>query len=208
MNAIHGMGLKFGIFGGFGWVRCRSILVEDPGFGRVWCLVFPDLGLGSAHFWLNRFEIQAYWRGWKGFIGQFWWTTKWRTGSSEFCQVQSSSKLVICGFDPDMFLPKVQIVLFWRATRSGFAKNFSKTPKLSQIVKFWWFLAKNCSKTPKNWKLCISVLPDVDFTKNAKYSLFNCYIWRFWAIFGKTTSGSSPKQDILDLWQKHVWFDH
>ena len=69
-------------------------------------------------------------------------------------------------------------------------------------------MAKNCSKRPKNWKLWILALPDVDFTKIAKSSLFDCYFWHFQAIFGKTTSSSSPKQDILDLWQKHVWLYH
>ena len=34
---------------------------------------------------------------------------------------------------PDMFLPNLQNVLFWRATRCGFAKNCSKMPKT--IVK-------------------------------------------------------------------------
>ena len=54
--------------------------------------------------------------------------------------------------------------------------------------------------------MMILALPDVDFTKIAKSLLFHYYIWRFWAIFGKTTSVSSPKLDILDLWQKHVWY--
>ena len=36
------------------------------------------------------------------------------------------------------------------------------------------FLAKNCSKTPKNRKWLILVLPEVDFTKIAKSSLFYC----------------------------------
>ena len=53
------MGLKFGVFGGFGWVRSLA-LVDEPGFSRVRSLVFPDLGLGSAHFWLNRFEVRFW----------------------------------------------------------------------------------------------------------------------------------------------------
>ena len=32
----------------------------------------------------------------------------------------------------------------------------------------------------------ISVLPEMDFTKIAKYSLFYWRFWQFWAIFGKT----------------------
>ena len=43
------VGLEFGIFGGFGWVH-SSVLVDEPGFGRVRSLIFPDLGLSSAHF--------------------------------------------------------------------------------------------------------------------------------------------------------------
>ena len=53
------MGSKFGIFGGFGWVR-SSVLVDEPGFGRVRSSVFPDLGLGLAGFWPNRFEVWAF----------------------------------------------------------------------------------------------------------------------------------------------------
>ena len=65
------MGLKFGIFGGFKWVH-SSISVDEPGFGRVQSLVFPDLGLGLAHFWLNRFKVWDFWRGLNGFDVQFW----------------------------------------------------------------------------------------------------------------------------------------
>ena len=53
------MGLEFGIFGGFGRVH-SSVLVDEPGFGRVRSSVFPDLGLGSACFWPNRFEVRAF----------------------------------------------------------------------------------------------------------------------------------------------------
>ena len=30
------------------------------------------------------------------------------------------------------------------------------------------------------------------------------FFWRFWAIFGKTISGSSPKCDIFNPWAEHV----
>ena len=43
------LGLEFGISGGFGRVHC-SVLVDKPGFERVQSSVFPDLGLGLAHF--------------------------------------------------------------------------------------------------------------------------------------------------------------
>ena len=43
----------------FWWDR-SSILVNEPGFGRVRSSVFPDLGLGSTHFWLNRFEFWTF----------------------------------------------------------------------------------------------------------------------------------------------------
>ena len=63
------VGSEFGMFGGFGWV-CSSVLVGKLGFGRVRSLVFPDLGLGSAHFWPNMFEVRAFCRGSKfGFGG-------------------------------------------------------------------------------------------------------------------------------------------
>ena len=41
------IGSKFGIFGGFRWIR-SSILADVPGFGRVHSSVFTDLVLGSA----------------------------------------------------------------------------------------------------------------------------------------------------------------
>ena len=56
-------------------------MVDDPGFGRVQSLVFLDLGLGLAHFWPNRFEVWAFWRGSNGFEVRFWWTN---LGLSEF----------------------------------------------------------------------------------------------------------------------------
>ena len=75
------MGLKFRIFGGLRWVG-SSVLVDEPGFGWVHNSVFPDLGLGSACFWLNRFEVWAFlWGGSNWFEVRFWWTN---LGSSEF----------------------------------------------------------------------------------------------------------------------------
>ena len=53
------MGSEFGIFGGFRWV-CSSVLVDEPGLGKVQSSVFPDLGLGSAWFWPNRFEVTVH----------------------------------------------------------------------------------------------------------------------------------------------------
>ena len=117
--------------------------------------------------------------------------------------------------------PTVKNVTFWRATRCGFAKRLLKNAKYnSQIVKIWQFLWNPHLVAPESatsdfWRLLTiygqknfknAKIPEVvDFTKISKYSLFACYIWRFSAIFGKTTSGSSPKQDILDRWQKHIW---
>ena len=47
------VGLKVRIFGGFKWV-CNSVLVDEPGgFGRDRSLVFLNLCLGLAYFWLN-----------------------------------------------------------------------------------------------------------------------------------------------------------
>ena len=38
------VGSEFGIFGGFGWVHI-SVLVDEPGLGRVRSSVYPDLCL-------------------------------------------------------------------------------------------------------------------------------------------------------------------
>ena len=59
-------------FGGF-WRPQPSILVQEPGFGKIRISVFPDLGLGLAHFYLNRFEVLAFGRGLKGFEVWFCW---------------------------------------------------------------------------------------------------------------------------------------
>ena len=41
---------EFGNFGGFRWVR-SSVLVDEPGFGKLQCSVLPDdLGLNLAYF--------------------------------------------------------------------------------------------------------------------------------------------------------------
>ena len=77
-NPVHGFEIRD--FGGFGWVH-SLVLVDDSGFRMVRSSVFPDLGLGSAHFWPKRFEIQAFWRGYNGFKVQFWWRN---LGSREF----------------------------------------------------------------------------------------------------------------------------
>ena len=60
---------------------CSSVLVYELGFRRVRNLVFQDLSLVSAHFWLNSFEVLAFWRGWNEFKVQFWWI---KLGLSEF----------------------------------------------------------------------------------------------------------------------------
>ena len=54
------MGSEFEIFGGFGRVG-SLVLVEEPRFRGVQNSVFPYLGLGSAHFRLNRFEVWVFW---------------------------------------------------------------------------------------------------------------------------------------------------
>ena len=64
--------------------------------------------------------------------------------------------------------------------------------------------AKNNSKIVQIWLISICRRTGSCGATRCGHG-FHCYIWHFWAIFGRTTSGSSPKQDILDLWQKHVW---
>ena len=58
MNLDCIVGAEFAIFGGFGWVH-GSVLVDEPGLGRVRSLFFPYLGLVSSHFWLNRFNFKG-----------------------------------------------------------------------------------------------------------------------------------------------------
>ena len=47
---------KFGIFGGFGWVS-SSVLVDEPGFGRVRSSVFSRFGPVFSLFLANRFKV-------------------------------------------------------------------------------------------------------------------------------------------------------
>ena len=73
---------------------------------------------------------------------------------------------------PDVVLPKIaqkrqsncrDLAIFVKSTSgSTEIRNFRFFGVFEQ------FLGKKCSKTPKNWKLWISVLPDVEFTKIAK----------------------------------------
>ena len=77
LGRIRFVGSKFGIFGGFGWVR-HLALADDPGFGRVRSSGFLDMSLGMAHFRLNRFEVRALSNGFKV---RFWQTN---LSSSEF----------------------------------------------------------------------------------------------------------------------------
>ena len=71
MSLTQFVGLAFGIFGEFGWVR-SLVLVYEPEFGRIQSTVFPDLGLGLAHFWPNRFKVWAFWKGSNRFEVWFW----------------------------------------------------------------------------------------------------------------------------------------
>ena len=102
-----------------------------------------------------------------------------------------------------------------------FCQKLLKNAKYnSQIVKIWRFLwnphlvalksSTSSSHTNRNYRTGSQQLWHYQkwlFTKISKIALFDCYFWHFWAIFGKTTSGSSPKQDNLNLWAVHVWFD-
>ena len=63
-----------------GWVH-SLVMVKEPGFRSIQSKIFPDLGQGSAHFWLNGFEVQAFWRGSNGL--KIWFVLM-NLGSSEF----------------------------------------------------------------------------------------------------------------------------
>ena len=97
----------------------------------------------------------------------------------------------ILQLEPDMHRPNVQIVLFWRATRCGFAKNCSKTPKITlKQSRFGDFCEKphlvvpksttSGSHTNRNQRTRSNRLWRQQkwlFTKIAKFSLFDSYIF-------------------------------
>ena len=56
------MGLKFGIFEGFRWVR-SSIFVDKPGFRNVENSVFPDLGPGFGPFLAKHVQSSIFLEG-------------------------------------------------------------------------------------------------------------------------------------------------
>ena len=91
----------------------------------------------------------------------------------------------------------------WKVT-SGSAEiqNFRFWAFLSNV---WPKIVQKCQKTGscgfQQYQMWLS-------TKMAQYWLFYCGFWHFWAIFGKTTSDSSPKQDIINLWAVHVCITH
>ena len=88
---------------------------------------------------------------------------------------------------------------FWR-----FWAIFGKTTSLvARQNRTIWTFGKKLLKNAKNWKSAILVLPDVDFHKNSQ--IFTMYLIVTFGIFGKTTSGSLPKQDNFILWLVHVW---
>ena len=95
MGQTQFVGSKFGICGGFEWVR-SSILVGEPRFGSVRISVCPDLGM---------FQVKQV-RSWgflEGFEVRFWWTN---LGSGEYevrpVKFKAHSKIVIFGFDPTL----------------------------------------------------------------------------------------------------------
>ena len=53
-------GFEVSDFRKFRWLRNSSVLGDEPGFGRIQSSVFPDLGLGLAHFWSNRFKFGLF----------------------------------------------------------------------------------------------------------------------------------------------------
>ena len=81
-----------------------------------------------------------------------------------------------------------------KSTTSGF---------LAFLSNFWPKNVQKCQKTGSCRFGCYQMWL---FTKITKSWLFDCFFLRFWAIFGKTTSGSSPKCDIFNLWAVHVWY--
>ena len=98
-----------------------------------------------------------------------------------------------------------QIFKMWQFLWYPHLVTLKSTTKLPFFVVFEQFLAENCSKTPKIGSRRFWCYQNWPFTKIAKSWLFDCFFWRSLANFGKTTSGSSPKQDNLTRWLKQVW---
>ena len=107
-----------------------------------------------------------------------------------------------------MHCPTLQNVTFWRATRCGwwiFDKIFVKMPK---ITISWCKMYK-----PGNsgWNqisghggiTMMTALPDMNIFCQILVIFF--FFLNFLSNFWQTTSGSSPKHDILTRWQKLVW---
>ena len=101
-----------------------------------------------------------------------------------------------------MHRPRVENVTFWRATRCGFAKHCSKMPiKLVKWLRFGDFF----EKPPKSGSSGFGRYQMWLFTINLQILTILQFFFHFCVIFGKTTSGSSPKCDIFNPWAVHVW---
>ena len=104
-----------------------------------------------------------------------------------------------------MHCPTIQNVTFWRATRCGwwifeiFFKKMEKTPFLGAKCTNLVTLAETRFQCYQ-----MTALPDMNIFCQILviFGFFLNFLSNFW----QTTSGSSPKYDILDGWQKHVWY--
>ena len=113
---------------------------------------------------------------------------------------------------PDMFLPKVQIVLFWPATRCGFLNLLKKAKTNSQLVKIWLIL----------WNPHLVALKSTT-------SGFLAFLSNFWpkiaqkhqkpevSDYDAISCGISQKSPNLEyltvslaflsnFWQNHIWY--
>ena len=115
-----------------------------------------------------------------------------------------SSRVSHFGELPDLFLPKIgqkhksnsqDLGILWnphlvapKSATSVFLAFLSKTPKSGSR----WFDATRCGSSQKS--------PNPDYLKD--------FFGVFEQFFGKTTSGSWPKQDIFNPWVMHVcsWY--
>ena len=96
------MGSKFGTFEGFRWVH-SLIMVDEPRFGSVWNLKFGFSRVGPkfdpflAEQILGSSFSERLKRVWSSVLGD---KHGFERVSCSTCQVRSSLKFIICGFDP------------------------------------------------------------------------------------------------------------
>ena len=96
-------------------------LISDR-FGRKTIIIWMSLVHIGASF------LTSFSKTYPMFVGTRFFKSP--LASSLYSRAVRAGRL-ICELLADMHWPKVEIVLFWQATRCGFPKNWSKKPKVT-----------------------------------------------------------------------------